>query len=114
MKDNNTNTEKTTFEKIKFSEPVTIIFGSLLAVLSGIICMQIMGKVGVSANTSILGAVFAMLIARIPMTIFSNFKSKERQNYIQTIVSVSYTHLARGCCGEQTQIVSTSNNSSLS
>ncbi len=87
MRDNNTNTEKTTFEKIKFSEPVTIIFGSLLAVLSGIICMQIMGKVGVSANTSILGAVFAMLIARIPMTIFSNFKSKERQNYIQTIVS---------------------------
>ena len=28
MKDKNTNTEKTTFEKIKFSEPVTIIFGS--------------------------------------------------------------------------------------
>lgn len=87
MKDKNTNTEKTTFEKIKFSEPVTIIFGSILAILSGIICMQIMGKVGVSANTSILGAVFAMLIARIPMTLFSNFKSKERQNYIQTIVS---------------------------
>ncbi|MGN8920830.1 hypothetical protein ACTNB0_07040 [Lachnospiraceae bacterium HCP28S3_F9] len=33
MKDKNTNTEKTTFEKIKFSEPVTIIFGSILAIL---------------------------------------------------------------------------------
>lgn len=86
MKDNNANTTST-FEKIKCSEPMTIIFGSLLAVLSGIICMQIMGKVGVSANTSILGAVFAMLIGRIPVTMFSNFKSKERQNYIQTIVS---------------------------
>ncbi len=87
MRDNNTNTEKTTFEKIHFSEPATIIFGSILAVLSGIICMQIMGKVGVSANTSILGAVFAMLVARIPMSVFGKFKSLERQNYVQTIVS---------------------------
>ncbi len=78
---------KTTFEKIRFSEPATIIFGSILAVLSGIICMQIMGKVGVSANTSILGAVFAMLVSKIPMSMFGKFKSLERQNYIQTIVS---------------------------
>lgn len=79
--------EKSTFEKIRFSEPATIIFGSILAVLSGIICMQIMGKVGVSANTSILGAVFAMLVAKIPMSAFGKFKSLERQNYVQTIVS---------------------------
>lgn len=74
-------------EKIRFCEPGTIIFGSILAVLSGIICMQIVGKVGVSANTSILGAVFAMLFAKIPLASFGKFKHLERQNYIQTIVS---------------------------
>ncbi len=87
MEEKNSKAGASTFEKIRFSEPVTIIFGSILAVLSGIICMQIMGKVGVSANTSILGAVFAMLISKIPMTLFGRFKSLERQNYIQTIVS---------------------------
>lgn len=87
MEEKNSKAGMSAFEKIKFSEPVTIIFGSILAVLSGIICMQIMGKVGVSANTSILGAVFAMLISKIPLTLFDRFKSLERQNYIQTIVS---------------------------
>ena len=87
MQDNQKSKAADTFEKIRCSEPMTIIFGSVLAVLSGIICMQIMGKVGVSANTSILGAIFAMLVARIPMTVFGKFKSVERQNYIQTIVS---------------------------
>lgn len=85
--ENKSKNNGNTFEKIKFSEPATIIFGSVLAVLSAVICMQIMGKVGVSANTSILGAVFAMLVARIPMTMFGRFKNLERQNYIQTIVS---------------------------
>ena len=87
MENKKVKDEKNTFEKIRFSEPMTIIFGAVLAFLSGIICMQIMGKVGVSANTSILGAVFAMLVSKIPMSLFSNFKSLERQNYIQTIVS---------------------------
>lgn len=84
---NSNEKEPNKFDKIRFNEPGTIIFGSILAVLSGIICMQIMGKVGVSANTSILGAVFAMLLAKIPLGALGKFKSLERQNYVQTIVS---------------------------
>ena len=87
MKDDQAVKDVKPFDKIPCSEPMTIIFGSVLAILSGIICMQIMGKVGVSANTSILGAIFAMLVARIPTTVFGRFKNLERQNYIQTIVS---------------------------
>ena len=87
MKENQNTKRQSTFEKIRFSEPMTIVIGTILSVLSAIICMQIMGKVGVSANTSIIGAVFAMLVAKIPMTVFGRFKSLERQNYIQTIVS---------------------------
>lgn len=73
--------------KIKAFEPTTVVFGTILAILSAIICMQIIGKVGVSANTSILGAIFAMVLAKLPIEIFSKFKSLERQNYVQTVVS---------------------------
>lgn len=72
---------------IRAFEPGTIFLGTILAVLSAIVCMQILGKVGVSANTSILGAIFAMLVSRIPAKSMQNFKSLERQNYIQTISS---------------------------
>lgn len=68
-------------------EPGTVFLGTALAILSAIVCMQILGKVGVSANTSILGAIFAMLVARIPLGAMQNFKNLERQNYIQTISS---------------------------
>jgi len=72
---------------IRAFEPGTIFLGTILAVLSAIVCMQILGKVGVSANTSILGAIFAMLASRIPAKSMRNFKHLERQNYIQTISS---------------------------
>ena len=73
--------------KVKAFEPATVFIGTILAVLSAIVCMQILGKVGVSANTSILGAIFAMLVSRIPVTSMKGFKNLERQNYIQTISS---------------------------
>ena len=73
--------------KVKAFEPATVFIGTILAVLSAIVCMQILGKVGVSANTSILGAIFAMLVSRIPATSMRGFKNLERQNYIQTISS---------------------------
>lgn len=72
---------------IRAFEPGTVFLGTILAILSAIVCMQILGKVGVSANTSILGAIFAMLVSRIPAKAMRNFKSLERQNYIQTISS---------------------------
>lgn len=74
-------------QKIKAFEPATVFVGTILAILSAIVCMQILGKVGVSANTSILGAIFAMLVSRIPVSSMKNFKNLERQNYIQTISS---------------------------
>ncbi len=73
--------------RIRAFEPGTVFLGTILALLSAIVCMQILGKVGVSANTSILGAIFAMLASRIPLNSMRNFKSLERQNYIQTISS---------------------------
>lgn len=74
-------------EKISAFEPMTLGLGIILAILSAIICMQIIGKVGVTPNTSLIGAIVAMVLARIPSAMFSKYKSLERQNYIQTIVS---------------------------
>lgn len=85
MSDNRVN--KTQKQRISCFEPGTVFLGTILAVLSAIVCMQILGKVGVSANTSILGAIFAMLLSRIPAKSMRNFKNLERQNYIQTISS---------------------------
>lgn len=74
-------------ERISAFEPSTFIVGCVLAVLSAIICMQIIGKVGVTPNTSLIGAIVAMVIARIPIESFGKFRSLERQNLIQTTVS---------------------------
>ena len=48
----NVATEKN--ENISAFEPQIIGIGILLAVLSAIICMQIIGKVGVTPNTSLI------------------------------------------------------------
>lgn len=72
---------------IKAFEFHTVVVGVILSVLSAIVCVQIIGKVGTSANTSILGAIFAMLFGKLSIGSWSKFKSLERQNYIQTITS---------------------------
>lgn len=72
---------------IRAFEPSTVFLGTILSILSAIVCMQILGKIGVSANTSILGAIFAMLASRIPLKSMKKFKNMERQNYVQTVTS---------------------------
>lgn len=76
-------------ERISAFEPTTLILGIILSVLSAIICMQIIGKVGVTPNTSLIGAIVAMIISRIPIGKFVKFRSLERQNLLQTIVSAA-------------------------
>ncbi len=68
-------------------EPGTLIVSVLMAALSGAICMQIISKLGITPNTSIIGAVVAMAIARIPLASFGKFRSLDRQNLIQTMTS---------------------------
>lgn len=74
-------------KRISSLEPATLFFGFVMAVLSAAICMQIVGQLGSTPNTSLIGAIFAMVVARIPVTMARRFRHLERQNYIQTIVS---------------------------
>lgn len=87
MKERNKKVTTEKNEHISAFEPQIIGIGVLLAILSAIICMQIIGKVGVTPNTSLIGSIFAMLLARIPLASMTKFRSLERQNLLQTIVS---------------------------
>lgn len=68
---------------------ITIITIILTAVLGSIIGMQLITSLGISANTSIIGAVFAMMLARIPLNLFGKFKSIHQQNLVQTSISAA-------------------------
>lgn len=64
-----------------------ILFSIFIAIFGAIIGMQIIVTLGITPNTSIIGALIAMLIARIPMQMFYRYKSLESQNLIQTTIS---------------------------
>lgn len=66
-----------------------ILFSALTAVLGAIIGMQLITSLGITPNTSIIGALIAMLIARIPMQIFYKYRLLENQNLIQTTISAA-------------------------
>lgn len=68
-------------------EPSAFIVNLLCAILGAIIGMQLVTTLGVTPNTSIIGALIAMLIARLPVSIFNKFKSIHRQNIVQTSIS---------------------------
>ena len=70
-------------------EPVTFILTIVTAVFGAIIGMQIITSLGVTPNTSIIGALLAMLIARIPINLFKRYKSMHRQNLVQTSISAA-------------------------
>ncbi|RNB83636.1 OPT family oligopeptide transporter [Brevibacillus nitrificans] len=68
-------------------EPFSLLLNVGLSVFGAIIGMQLITSLGVTPSTSIIGALAAMLIARIPMEIFSKYRSIHRQNLVQTSIS---------------------------
>ncbi len=72
---------------VKTMEMRTLFLSMLVSVLSAIISMQIFVKTGFGANTSILGALIAMSLARIPVAHMDKFRSLDRQNLVQTMCS---------------------------
>ena len=70
-------------------EPATLILLTVLCVLGAIIGMQLLVTLGVTANTSIVGALIAMALARIPLQLFSRFRSVHVQNLAQSAISAA-------------------------
>lgn len=76
--------------------PLLLIVIVLLSILGAVIGIQIIVTLGVSANTSIIGAVIALLLSRIPVAVFTPFKSIDAQNLVQTAISSATFAAANG------------------
>ena len=74
-------------ERVTIFEPGILLLGIVLSILSAAICMQIMGQFGTAPNTSLIGAVLVMIVARIPFAAAQRFRNLERQNYVLSIAS---------------------------
>ncbi|MDR6289741.1 MULTISPECIES: OPT/YSL family transporter [Inquilinus] len=70
-------------------EPATLALIILLCVFGAIIGMQILVSLGVSANTSLIGALAAMVLARVPLGLFARYRSIHVQNLAQSAISAS-------------------------
>jgi uncharacterized oligopeptide transporter (OPT) family protein len=74
-------------QHVKTLEVETMFLSFAVSALSAVISMQVLVKTGFGANTSILGAIIAMSLARIPFSRLDKFRSVDRQNLVQTMCS---------------------------
>lgn len=58
-----------------------------MAVLGAIIGIQLITRVGITPNSSVIGAMLALVVARIPLTVFRGMADLNRQNLLQTVIS---------------------------
>lgn len=87
--------EQNTFDKYKITadqmpkmkEPAVFIVAIIVAVLGCIVGLQVQIHTGTTPDTSIVGAIFAILIAQIPLRWLKGFKNIHRQNLVQTTIS---------------------------
>ena len=70
-------------------DPATLILLTVLCVVGAIIGMQLLVTLGVTANTSIVGALIAMALARIPLRVFARYRSVHVQNLAQSAISAA-------------------------
>lgn len=73
-----------------------IILNIVMSILGAIIGLELIVRTGVTPNTSIVGALFAIILSRIPLTFFKKYRSIHSQNLIQTSISGA-TFAAANC-----------------
>lgn len=67
--------------------PATLLLLLALSVFGAIIGVQLLTTLGVTPNTAIIGAMAAMIVARIPLQSFARFRSVHIQNLAQSATS---------------------------
>lgn len=80
----------------KFFMPSQLIFNTVMAALGAVIGMELITRVGITPNTSIIGALIAILLSYIPLKLFRRFKGLESQTLIQTSISGATFSAANG------------------
>ncbi|WP_432563846.1 OPT/YSL family transporter [Kineococcus sp. SYSU DK003] len=68
-------------------EPVTLVVLALLSVLGALIGLHMITTLGVSPNTSVIGALVAMLVGRVAFLGLVRMRSVHRQNLAQSAIS---------------------------
>ena len=69
--------------------PATLILLVVLSAFGAIIGVQLILQLGVTPNTSIIGALVAMLLARVPVALFARYRSIHVQNLAQSAISAA-------------------------
>lgn len=77
-------------------EATTLVLTIILSVIGAIIGLELITRVGSTPNTSIIGALFAIIIARIPIAAFKRYKDINRQSLVQTSISGATFSAANG------------------
>lgn len=70
-------------------EPVTLVVTVVLSVLGAVIGLVLITTLGIAPNTSVIGALIAMLIGRISFAALSRMRDPHRQNLVQSAISGS-------------------------
>ncbi|AXR73566.1 OPT family oligopeptide transporter [Auritidibacter sp. NML130574] len=68
-------------------EASTVILSAVLSLVGAVIGVHLITAVGISANTSVIGAVIALLIGRFSYLKLSRFRHPHRQNLVQSAIS---------------------------
>ncbi len=67
--------------------PAILVLNIILSILGAIIGLELIVRVGISTNTSIIGALFAIILSRIPIAFFKKYRNIHAQNLVQTAIS---------------------------
>ncbi|MGW1229746.1 OPT/YSL family transporter [Streptomyces sp. NPDC002530] len=73
----------------RVAEPVLLVVLVVLSAVGAVIGIDLVSKLGISANTSVVGALVAMLIGRIPLGFLRRMRSVHRQNLAQSAISAA-------------------------
>ena len=74
-------------EHPKALNPRILLLNVILSAIGAIIGMELIVRTGVTANTSIVGALFAIILSRFPIGFLKKFRSVHEQNLVQTAIS---------------------------
>ncbi|HQG12077.1 MAG TPA: OPT/YSL family transporter [Dermatophilaceae bacterium] len=85
--DTSATTDQVTERHPRALAPANLILTVLLSVFGALIGIQIIATLGITPSTSLLGALVAMTLSRIPLTIFRGFRNIHAQNLAQTSIS---------------------------
>lgn len=96
MPEEQTISARTGQEHPRALAPANLALTVVVSVFGAIIGLQLLVNLGISANTSLIGALVAMVLARVPMSLFASYRSIHSQNLVQSAISSATFGAANG------------------